>query len=426
MADEYFVGLRGTSDLATNERPENWRPGIMRLFPNGQAPLTALTAMMKSSTTDDIHFHWWTKTFNGQRAAVTGIYTDSALSSAYVSGGVAGTVLYVKMAAADIAFFRAGHQVLLRVSTAYSVDVNAKVLSVTANGDSSYAVCRLLEADDKGGTTYLGSCDTIKIIGSINPQGGKRPTAITQSPSEFSNYTQIFRDSVDISRTLAKTRTRTGNPLIEAKRDALEQHSVGMENAFLWGIQSSGTGDNGKPESTTDGIVTQIRYYGTVQDFTIDTGSAFAGKTWLEVGDQWIDEHLEEIFRYGSSERLAFVGSGALLGIQRLVKELGFYQINDRTTSFGMAVQEWKTPFGMLTMKTHPLFSYEVTNRHSMVIFEPANIEYRYITDTRYAKDPGNDADVEETGDYLTEAGLEVHFPVTCGYLNGVGKDNTV
>jgi len=269
MADTYFCGLRATGDLVTNELADNWRAGILRIFPNGMAPLTGLTALMTSEKlTEGPHYHWWTKTLTTQRATVTGIYTDAALGTAYTSGGVAGSILYVKMSEADSAYFRAGHQVLLRDASDYNVDVNAKVLSVTANGASSYIVVRLLEADDNATATShdLSDADTCLIVGNINPQGGTRPEAITQGPTEFSNYTQIFRNSLDLARTLMQTRLRTGDAYQEAKKDALEQHSIEMEKAFFWGIQSSNTGANGKPETTTDGIVPLIKTYGTTSD----------------------------------------------------------------------------------------------------------------------------------------------------------------
>lgn len=433
MADTYFVGLRGTADLVSNEREQMWRAGILRIFPNGMAPLTGLTALMSSEGLTDPVWNWWTKTLTTQRATVTGVYLDAGLGTAYSTPGtygLTGATLYVKMSAADSAYFRAGHQVLLRDASDPTVDVNAKVLGVTVNGASSYITVRLLEADDNSSLGNLTNCDVALIVGNINPQGGMRPEAITQGPTQFYNYAQIFRNSLDMSRTLMKTKLRTVNAYMEAKRDALEQHSIEMEKAFWWSIKTAGTGSNGKPEYTTDGIMANIKTYGINVDYTTETASAYDGKTWLEAGRDWFDEHLEEMFRYGSQERLAFCGSGALLGIQRLVNELGFYTISAQTTSFGMKVLNWETPFGSVTFKTHPLFSYEATTRNMMVFIEPKNLRYRYIDDTFFKADntdrqgggTGKDGKEEE---YLTEAGLEMLHPHTCMIMNGVGQDNS-
>ena len=440
MADTFFVGMRATGDVVANEIPGDWRGGILRLYPNGNMPLTGLTSLMKSKKSE-FHFHWWTKTFDAGRAAVTGLYSDSLLATTYLAtyptGASAGATVFVKMAEADAKLFRAGHQVLLRDASNYALDTTGKVTNVVLNGASSSIAVRLLEADDNGAANgkYLGTAispaDTIMVIGNMNPQGSTRPEAISQGPTEFENYTHIFRDALDLSRTVMETQFRTADPYLEAKKDTLERHGIGIERALLWSTLYSGTGSNGKPEYATRGLMSFIKQYGTVQDFTTDTAVAFAGKTWLQAGDQWLDEHLEEIFRYGSRERLCFCGSGALLGIQAIAKDIGTWNMTPKTTLWGANVTEWTTPFGMTTFQTHPLFSYEETNRHSMVFIEPANLEYRYVTDTKfepdilYGKGGGVGLDGRQEG-FLTECGLEVHFPETAGYLNGVGKDNTI
>lgn len=433
MPNEYFVGLRATGDLASDERPEDWRAGVLRLWPNGDAPLTALTSMIKSEKVTDPHFHWWTKTLPLQRATLqnNGVYEDAACSDAYDASDdyAAGLTVYCKVTIAAAKEFREGHQVLIRDASDYTNDINAKVTGIFPM-DATYAAiaCKLLEADGTGNDD-LSTADTILVIGSINPMGGDRPVALGIAPYELENYTQIFRDSLDLSRTLMETKLRTTNSYVEAKKDALQLHALGLEKSLIWGKGSVGVGSNGKPEYTTNGLLYWINTYGTVQDYVADSGVDYAGKTWLEGGEQWLDEHFEEIFRYGSSERLAYVGSGAMLGIQRLVKQLGMMQITPETTTWGTKVRVWTSVFGTVTFQTHPLFSHEVTNRHSMVIFEPANLRWRYVTDTRFAPDTlygkggGSGKDGKEE-DFLTEAGLEVQFPETGGFLNGVGLDN--
>jgi hypothetical protein len=129
---------------------------------------------------------------------------------------------------------------------------------------------------------------------------------------------------------------------------------------------------------------------------------------------------LEVIFRYGSNEKLAFCGSGALLGIQTLAKAHGFVQLSPTLTSYGIKVVTWVTPFGTLSMKTHPLFSYDATTRNMMLIFEPAELSFKYILDTKFEDVtlPGIDGTKEQ---FITEAGLEFGFPQKCAILNGVG-----
>jgi hypothetical protein len=284
---------------------------------------------------------------------------------------------------------------------------------------------KLLEAS--GGN--LDNVDNLLVIGNINPEGGTRPNALSYDPVEYDNLTQIFRTSLEITRTARKTRLRTGDAYAELKREALELHSIEMEKAFIWGTKSSKIGGNGKPERSTNGIIkfTTTNASDNVADYR-ESNTTYNGETWIAKGEQWFDEQLEKIFRYGSTEKLAVCGSGALLGLNRLAKAGGQVNLEPMTTDYGLQVVRWVTPFGTLYLKRHPLFSYEPTNRNSMVIFEPENLMYRYIDDTVFIPDTDRNNNQGKDGtdeEFLTECGLEQHHPLTFGYLNGVGKDNT-
>lgn len=434
-----FLGMRGTGDWATDQRPKNWREGILYLYPNGMAPLTALLSKMGNEKVDDPQYYWWTKMLASQSATITAgqIWTNVALDAAVGDASVAGATVYVQMTAANVAQFRVGHQVLLRDSSDYTVDVNGKVTAVITNGASSYLAVYLLEADDNSTTHGLSDVDTVLINGNINAEGASMPEAISYDPLKWNNYTQIFRTPLEITRTARLTRLRTGDAYKELKREALELHSIEMERAFMWGIATENTGSNGKPERTTMGLVPAINGAGTPAGGTSGTVDAYnlntdySGQTWLAGGEDWLDEQLEIMFRYGQRDKLAFVGSGALLGINRLVKNVGQFNFNPATKAYGIKVVEWTTPFGMINLMTHPLFSYDATTRNSMVIFEPKNLKYRFITDTTFydEKEKQNTGWTRTDGtkeEFLTECGLEYHHPAGWGYLNGVGKDNTL
>jgi hypothetical protein len=427
-----FLGMRGTGDWATDQRPKNWREVILYEYPNGSAPLTAIMSKLGSEKVDDPEYNWWTKSLPTQAADITGLYTDAAMSSSYASGGVAGSVLYVKCSEDDIGHFRAGHQVLLRDVSDYDVDVNAKVLATQKNGDSSCITIKLLEADTTTAQSHdLSDADRILVIGNLNAEGATMPEAVAYDPTKIYNYTQIFRTPLDITRTARRTKLRTGDAYKEAKREALELHSIEMEKAFIWGIMTENIGSNGKPERTTRGLINIIKTYASanVNDYRLNT--TYSGDTWIASGEDWLDYYLELIFRYGKGEKLCLAGSGALLGLNKLAKTYGQYTFTPTTKSYGIQVVEWVTPFGKINIKTHPLFSYEEANRNSMVIYEPENLKSRIIDDTTFYPD----AEKQNTGytrrdgtneEYLTEMGLEFHFPSGWGYLNGVGQDNIV
>jgi len=135
-----------------------------------------------------------------------------------------------------------------------------------------------------------------------------------------------------------------------------------MEQAFLWGVPSERTGTNGKPERTTMGLIPAIRggydghggTAGTVSNYV--TESDWSGKTWLQGGEDWLDTQLETVFRYGSASKLALCGSGALMAINKLVKNGGDYSFVPSAGPYGINIVKWVTAMGEINFMTHPLF----------------------------------------------------------------------
>lgn len=428
-----FLGMRGTGDWVDGQRPLNWRQQILKLYPNGMAPLTAMLSMMGSSRVDDPQFHWWTQTMGSVQGDVIGVYTVPDLSVAYAGGGVEGDVVYVSVDEYYGSRIRKGHQVLLRDQSDYSVDVNGKVTDVFRGALTATLAVRLLEDDDNSDDHDLQDCDYFKIIGNINPEGGEMPDAIALNPVKVYNYTQILRTPLSITRTARKTNLRTPNDYQKAKAEALEMHSWEMELAFLWGIRTENIGDNGKPERTTMGIINFIRAYAGDNCDDYSHNVDYAGVDWADGGEEWFKAMLEQIFRYGADEKLALVGSGALLGIDALAMAGGQVQLTPGQKTYGMQIREWLTPFGSIYMKTHPLFSYDETTRNMIVILEPKELGYRFIDDTSFYSESASKTHSEGYGqrridgtneEYLTEAGLEFGLPQKCAVLNGIGLDS--
>jgi len=433
-----FLGMTQIDDWPAGVRPKSWREEILWLYPMGRASLTAILALAKKQRVNDYEYNWLTETFPEQRGAITAIYTDVALSSAYTSSGTAGQVLYVKCAEAVASEFRVGHQALLRYSSDLEVDVNSKVVAVVKNGASSYVACKLLEADDNSASYDLSDADTIKVIGNINPQAGVTPSAISYQPTKFYNYTQIFRTPLEIARTLMKVRSYSGNPYKNLKKLALELHSVEMEWAFQLGIATENTGDNGHPETTTEGLITFLRNNLSTHVRNYALLSDYSGQTWLDGGDDFMIDSLELLTRFsdrqGMQNYAALAGSGALKHMERLARQNGNIQLENNTKlGFGIEVNAWRTSSGVFPIITHPLYSQEATMRNTMLILKPNNIIYNYIDDTRFYGSNGKPYGFTTSGkridglneEFLTECGLEYHFPQNAMFLYGFGETNT-
>jgi len=424
-----FLGMRGSGDWAPNERPENWREMILFLYPNGDAPLTAINSRMASESTDDPIFHWWTKELPEQGGAVSGFYTDAQLSNEITSGDgdqASGTTVYAKVAEETATEFRQGHTALIHDDGEFDSEAAGQVKGVGFNGADSYIAITLDQTAPEA--TLISSNAQVDVTGSAHAEGAEMPDSVGYDPEEFENFTQIWRTPLSITRTARRTRLRTGDAYQERKRETLELHAIEMEKSSLWGVKTSKIGPNGKPKRTTQGVIPYIKEHAPENADSFLANSNYTG-TWEDEGWDWMNTQLERLFRYGQTEKLGLCGNMALLGLQELAKVTADININPMTVAFGMRVIEWVTPFGTLFLRPHPLFNRRPMMRNNIVVLEPENMRFRFVDDTFFVDDPedtrnrNNSRDATEE-EYITEGGYEFHHPKTFGFLADVGKDN--
>jgi hypothetical protein len=385
-------GLRHTSNFEGNQRPQNWREAILLLNPNGMAPLTGLTSAMKSRSTNDPQFNWFEKVLPTQRFTLSA--NLAASGDLAVSSGALG--------------LKAGH--ILRI------EATGEIVRVSSDPvlDTAIPVVRGFSGSTAATVTIASENPAAHVIGTAHEEGSAAPTGINYDPTRRYNYTQIFRNTLEMTRTASRTRLRTGDAVKEAKRECLELHSIELEKAFFWG-KAHETTLGGKPIRTTGGVISFIDSNNVVNN----TDGSF---TMTEL-EGW----LKRIFDYGSTEKVAFAGNTAVLAINQCIRKNSSYNIQSGVKEYGMAVTRLICPFGELVIKTHPLFnqisstSYNAADS-SMTVLDMANVMYVNLdgADTKYQKDLAeNGLDGEKSG-YLTECGIEVHHPLSHFQINGM------
>jgi len=395
-------GLFSTDDMVTDERPLNWRSGILLQEPGGTAPLAMLTALMKSESTDDPEFKWWEKVMSTQRIKLSGDITNVATTMpvlAETHGGaqqcILNTLLLIE---------KSGE--IIRVSATPTLTTTMEVerdwgqtgvtpLAVTVATDNPY----------------------LSIIGTAHPEGAALPPAVAYAPSQRQNYTQIFRTPLSITRTARLTTTRTGEKIKEMKREALQMHMNQMERAFFFGVGNEVL-TGATPQRSMDGINQVLRDEAPLN--IIDGDSPFN----MEDLENW----MQQIFQYGSDEKMAFLGDVGILNINRVIRKNTQFTFFPNETEYGMNVGRLISPFGSLVMKRHRLFNgmtvvagktYAAQNS-SMVVLDMANLRYRPFkeSDTKYLADrQANGVDGDDS-EYLTECSLEVGLANTHVVIN--------
>lgn len=402
-------GLRDTSNFVTNQRPENWRETLMLLYPNSpeaaKAPLTALTSVMKSEKTDDPVFHWWEKELDDRRiqfssdhlATDTTLNIDDTFKTAKIVK--AGDILMIEQTAEYI-----------RVSSDPVDSTHIQVARGVA-GTTPAAI----DFDGASKNPYA------VVIGSAFEEGSLAPTGVNYDPNEKYNYTQIFRSTMEMTRTAERTRLRTGDHVKEARRECLEYISIDMERSF-WFSKRHATTLNGRPLRYTAGIISQITTGAPAN--VVASGGA--------IDMDWLETYLPLIFKYGSSEKVAFGSNIALQVIGQVIRKNAQWNFESGIKEFGMAVTRITSPYGTLVFKSHPLFAQMTggTNAvgggtflgvaNNLYILDMDKLRYRYVDDLDYQ---GNltqiGQDAKKSG-YLAECGIELHHPKSHFIITGL------
>ena len=401
-----IAGLRGTGDWATDERPKNFREMILWRNPNGSAPLTALMARMRSESTDDPEFAWWEEEMNPVRVNVSSGMSNAGLTVTIDSGDaynlVAGDLLYVEAAAATATVPEILTVAAVQSSTQFTI-------TRTAAGTTSAAIA----ANSK-----------LLKVGNAFEEGVTSPSASTRNPTKKYNYTQIFKTAYRLTNTAKATRTRTGDPLKNDKKRRMFDHSVSLENAFLFGARYEGTGStNSKPQRYTGGL-----YYFLQADYNATSAPTIKSiaSTVTNTGTDTFLDAVYQVFDYNTdgsgNERIVLCGNGFLNYLNKWVKYDGSTRINYEGTIrlFGMELQKWTIPQGTLYLKTHPLMNVNSRYTNSAFVIDPAGIRYRPLSgrDTKFQDNiQANDAD-ETKGQWLTEAGVEFHHLKSMRYIS--------
>lgn len=405
-----IIGLRTTSNFATDERPKNWREGILMLYPNGKCPLTALTAAMKSRSTDDPEFNWWEKQLQTRSFALTTTITASASTFAASAGGL-------KAFKKGDVFYNFGSGEYVRMAADPVSDTSANFERGAANSTAA--------AITVGGA---GVDPNWYCVGSANREGSDAPTGVAFDPTKQYNYTQIFRNTLEATRTAMGTRLRTKAQAVEAKRECLEIHGLDMERAFFLGKKYETT-ESGTPIRYTDGLLNRVDSsniftWGTAHSDTTRYAGTKKFQDFEDIMRCW--------FQYGSNEKVVFGGDIAVQNMQRLIRNAKGIQWNMAPDKeFGMNVTRVTSSMGTIVLKQHPMFTDMISGVVAATAYngmnswlwcvDMDNLKYVYFkdADTKYqANLQDNGVDGSKSG-YLTECGLEIHHAKTHGILKG-------
>jgi len=281
-----------------------------------------------------------------------------------------------------------------------SVIVPGDILQVVPSGEYVYVTANVVSTNTLtvvrgfANTTADTIADDAKLqkITSASEENSSRPTAITYLGQPMYNYTQIFRNTWGISRTAKNVAFQTGNPVSKRKQDAAWQHAVNLERGLLWGKKVAGV-QNGQPFRTMDGILTQIK-----------TNVTVAGETTTRAQ---MEDFLQTAFQYNlegyPNERICFLDNKALRVLNDIAWLQSTFNMDDTSKVFGMDVRKWKSPFGEISLMTHPMMNEGTAWNGHLYLIHPGSVVKKVLQPTlieSYDKDSGTDGD---SGGLITE-----------------------
>jgi hypothetical protein len=384
-------GLRGSGEFSTDFRPKNYRELFTLLEPNGNAPLNALLAMGSSEPTDDPEYKNFRDELPERKLTVNGAVASTSTGT-------------ITIDASDDNKFAIAGAIVVNSETGevmhVTADTTATTLTVTRN---------------IGGTTHqIADNAPLFIAGFAAQEGGNSPTAISFDATVASNYTPIFRTAFAVTNTMQSTYLRTGDKLDEAMTKALKLHMSDIERAMFFGVKHEANGSTAQPTRYTGGLLNSLT---NVVDMTTDYGS-YGGTSAGDMTEEGFDDLLiSTIFKFGSKQKIAFVGEGVANHLQQFGKDR--WQPTAMEGAYGVNLTRYNTFAGDLMVHLHPQFRQIPNMRNAMVIVDFPYLVYRYLEgrDTQLLENrQAVDADSVKH-EYLTECGLELLQDKVHGYI---------
>lgn len=380
-------GVFASDQNIQGTRKGDFAGALLRVDPTGTAPLLALSSGMESMDAVDTVVTWFEENHLAGRINVT-------------NNAGTGTTMSV-----DDATQVVPGQIFL-------VEANGEYVFVQSISGSDLTVERGFANTTNTALDGSATPKPIQKIGTAYEEGSAKPTAMANLGFPRFNYMQIFRNAWDATRTARHVEFHTGNVVAKNQRDAAGFHAEDIEKSMWFGRKVIGV-KNSQPFRTMDGVLTQITTNVTSQG--------------ANTKNEDLTNHLQAVFerniRGKPNERIAFCGNTVVNVINQIAMLDGVQNLQPGQTEFGMKVMKWITPFGDISLMTHPLFNESPVWTKDLYTLHPGAIRLRWLTRTfedRNDKDgtrAGIDADF---GVFTSELTVEYKAERTGGKYTGI------
>lgn len=382
-----------TDNLPSNIMKRSFTANLMRISPNGKAPLLALSGMARTKRIKGIAHFFWVKraVFPQFTVAANALATDVALQ-------------------VDSTMDATENRILIAFNISAGSYGAPELLRVTSVTDATH----LAVQRGVGGTTALplNSGTLLVECGSAFEEASTAPTARVINITDYVNYTQIFRDKWDVSGTAEAVAFEPNVELVSNNMsDARWFHAQNMEWSFLFSRKQTTTGPNGKPIRYMDGIESLI-----LQFAANNVNSAGATTTYSQL-EGMLHPTLDYVVDgQPIGEKTIFCGATALEVINNIGRTSGYYALERDNTWFGMRFMRFRTSRGTWDLIEHPMFNSNAIMRKAAMIADLGSFDVQWLRETTH-KDIAFDGTDASSGVYTSECTIEVNNPLGWGMI---------
>lgn len=246
--------------------------------------------------------------------------------------------------------------------------------------------------------------DTILRLGQALPEASSMPVAVLNQETNDYNYTEIWRESYNISNTAKATKQYVGDRVKLHLMQCSRKVKGDMEMAAFFG-------ERGIQNSTT----TPRRFTRGLKPIIVTNSYNPAGTVTY---DQFATNVLAAAGRYGSSTKLLFAGENILRACDKWGNDKLFLYADD--TSLGFKARTIRSSFVDLVVVRHKLFRGTALANKGFIV-DPENMRRvvlrgRDMNWERNIQAPDVDG---ESGAIIAECGFEFTLEETHMYIDG-------
>jgi hypothetical protein len=396
-------GFFRTSYNPTELNRKSFSNSILRLFPNGSAPLYALTGEVNKTKAVAATHGYFTKHF--------------AVSSIVVDDGT-------DLADSDTTLV-CDSTVGIAVGMTFQSAVTREVIRVNTVTNAT-----TLEIDRSFGRVAAGVIldnAILYLVGNAHVEASDRPVARSMDSVYVPNYTVIIRNAWHISNTARSSLAEAGfNNIAENRLDCMEFHGTDIEGQMLWGqaVAPGTDATTGNPVHATQGLIDSIYQYASGNVNSAGSTTTYAQLVAL----------VEPMFAYSGSktggglkERMLWCDSTAMKVIHDIGIASGQVTMTVKETSFGMQFVEFRMYKGVLRLAEHPLLNETAPVAGVAIGVDLTSVAVAYLEGRDVKKEDydgsadGSNSGTDASGGSLTtEFATEFRSPQTCGMINGL------